>query len=82
MIFILLGLLVGTVLGQRFRVLVLVPAMAVLLPMAIGVAAFSQKGLETIALVTALTVGTLQIGYLLGVGVSTLPCRRADWRPS
>jgi hypothetical protein len=68
-IFTLLGLLVGTVLGQRFRVLVLVPAMAVLLPMAIGVAAFSHQGLETIALLTALTVGTLQIGYLLGVAV-------------
>jgi hypothetical protein len=55
------------VLGQRFRVLILVPAMAVLLPMAIGVATFSRQGLETTVLLTALTVGTLQIGYLLGV---------------
>jgi hypothetical protein len=65
----LLGLLVGIVLGQRFRVLVLVPAMAVLLPTAIGVAALSHQGLETIALLTALAVGALQIGYLLGVGI-------------
>lgn len=67
-IFHLLGLLVEIVLNQRFGLLVLTPAMAVLLPMAVGVPAFSQKGLE-IAFVTALTVGTLQIGYLLGAGI-------------
>jgi predicted neutral ceramidase superfamily lipid hydrolase len=67
-IFSLLVMLVGIVLGQRFRVLILVPGVAVLLPIAIGVATFSHEGLGTTLLLAVLTVGTLQIGYLLGVG--------------
>jgi hypothetical protein len=65
----LLSLLAGMVLGQRFRVLVLVPAMAVVLPIAIGAAAASHQGLGTIVLLGTLSVASLQIGYLLGVGI-------------
>ena len=63
----LLSLLTGAVLGMRFKVLVLVPAMAGALATAIAVEIFRQQGLASMILVSAATVSLLQIGYLAGI---------------
>jgi len=67
--FVLISLLVGMVLGQRFKVLVLVPAIAVWLPVAIGVGIAHSEELGPTVLLAALAVASLQIGYLVGVGI-------------
>jgi len=65
MTFLFVCLLAGLLLGQRFKVLVLVPAAAVVL-------ALSFAGAEThwpIALTAVAAMICLQIGYLLGLGL-------------
>jgi hypothetical protein len=65
----LISLLAGMVLGQRFKVLALVPAFAVSLVLAVGfgIAHFEQLG--GTVLLAALAVASLQIGYLVGVAI-------------
>jgi len=65
----LISLLAGMVLGQRFKVLALVPAMVVSLLAAIGVEIVRHGGLGPTVLMAALAVASLQIGYLAGVGI-------------
>jgi hypothetical protein len=67
--FALISLLGGMVLGQRFKVLALVPAIAVSLPVAIGVGIAHSDGFGRTVLLAALAVASLQIGYLLGVAI-------------
>ena len=70
--------LVGAALGQRFTVLVLVPAILVTLGVAIGLGVARAQALGTIILVTVAAVASLQIGYLLGVGIRQLIQGRAS----
>jgi hypothetical protein len=65
-------LLVGAVLGQRFTVLVVVPATLVTLGVAIGLGIARAQAPGTIALVTVAAVACLQVGYLLGLGIRQL----------
>ena len=65
----LLSLLIGAVLGMRFKVLVLVPAIAGALPIAVALEIFRQQSLTSIILASAATVALLQIGYLAGIAV-------------
>jgi hypothetical protein len=60
-------LLLGAVLGQRFKVLVLVPGMAVVLPLvaAAGIVRGDPYGQVAIALMVAAV--SLQLGYLAGI---------------
>jgi hypothetical protein len=67
--FALMCLLAGMVLGQRFKVLVLVPAMAASLPVAIGLGISGHGGVGPVMLLAALAMASLQIGYLAGVGI-------------
>jgi hypothetical protein len=67
--FALISLLLGMVLGQRFRVLALVPVIAVWLPVAIGVGIARYGEFGTTLLLAALAVAGLQIGYLAGVAI-------------
>jgi hypothetical protein len=67
--FALIGLLAGMVLGQRFKVLALVPAIVVSLPMAIGVGVARYGELGPTLLLAALAIAGLQVGYLLGIGI-------------
>jgi predicted neutral ceramidase superfamily lipid hydrolase len=67
--FVLISLLAGMVLGQRFRVLVLIPATAILLPVAVGAGIAHYDAMGPIMLLAALAVGSLQIGYLAGIGI-------------
>jgi hypothetical protein len=64
--------LVGAALGQRFAVLVLVPAILVTLGITIGLGIARAQAPGTIALVTVAAIASLQIGYLLGLGVRQL----------
>ena len=72
MTILLLALLVGAVLGQRFKVLVLLPAMA----LALGLTAadgLAQAEPFWQVLVTAVVAFTgLQLGYLAGTGIRHL----------
>jgi hypothetical protein len=69
MILLLISLLLGMVLGQRFRVLVLLPAMGIILSVAIGMGLASALGLRPTALLAVGSVVSLQIGYLAGIGL-------------
>jgi hypothetical protein len=62
----LIGLAVGLVLGLRFKLLVLIPAMflVVMASLVAGGVTWSN------AVLTLLTVAALEIGYLCGVAVS------------
>ena len=65
----LLSFLTGTVLGMRFKVLVLLPAIACELPIALAVGIFRQPGLVSVTLVSAAAIACLQIGYLAGIAI-------------
>lgn len=70
--------LVGAALGQRFTVLVLVPAILVTLGVAIGLGIARGQTPGTITLVAVAAIACLQIGYLLGLGVRQLIQNRAS----
>jgi hypothetical protein len=65
--FTLISLLLGMVLGQRFKVLALVPVIAVWLPVATGTGIARYGEFGPTLLLAALAVAALQIGYLAGV---------------
>jgi hypothetical protein len=68
-----LSLLAGLVLGQRFRVLVLLPAIALALLVAVGDGMARADGIWWTALMAAAAVTALQIGYLIGLGIRHIP---------
>jgi hypothetical protein len=61
--------LVGMVLGQRFKVLVLLPAIGVALIVAIGVGVASADSGWSIVLMAVSVTIMLQIGYVVGIGI-------------
>jgi hypothetical protein len=65
----LISLLAGMVLGQRFKVLAVVPALAASLLLATGFGIAHSEGLGRTVLLAALAVASLQIGYLVGVAI-------------
>jgi hypothetical protein len=67
--FALISLLLGMVLGQRFKVLALVPVIAVWLPVATGTGIVRYGEFGPTLLLAALAVAGLQIGYLAGVAI-------------
>jgi len=78
------GVFVGIILGLRFRVFALIPA--ILLAAAIIVLAGSGQKLSAIVLILVGTVVSLQIGYIAGcmlrfVARSHLPYGRATIAP-
>jgi hypothetical protein len=64
-----ISLLAGMVLGQRFKVLILVPALALALVLAIGSGIARADTIWSIILMGATAGTSLQIGYLAGVGI-------------
>ncbi len=68
----LICLLLGAVLGQRFKILVLVPGMAVVLPLvaAVGIVRADPYGKIAIAIMVA--AASLQLGYLAGTALRHL----------
>jgi hypothetical protein len=72
MTLLIISLLMGMVLGQRFKVLVLVPAMVFVLLVAIGEGTARAEGLWPTALLAMVAIASLQIGYLAGTGIRYL----------
>lgn len=62
-----LNLLVGMVLGHRFPVLILAPAILLTLILSIGIGAAWADAPLTIGLTSAVAITCLQLGYLLGL---------------
>ena len=64
-----ISLLVGMVLGQRFKVMVLLPTIAIALVLAIGAGLARVDTVCWIVVMAAATATSLQIGYLVGIGI-------------
>jgi hypothetical protein len=64
-----ISLLVGAVLGQRFKIIVLIPAFAIVLVLAVGTGVAQAQTAWSIVLTAAAAATCLQIGYLVGIGV-------------
>lgn len=62
-----ISFLVGAALGQRFKVMVLMPAMAIVLVLAAGTGVTHAQTAWSIVLTTAIAATCLQIGYLIGI---------------
>jgi len=72
MIALILSLTAGMVLGQRFKVLILLPATGLAIIAATGAGmAHGDHGWSIVLLAIAVTVA-LQIGYLIGTGIRSL----------
>ncbi len=77
-----ISFLVGAGLGQRFKVMVLLPAFAVVLVLAVGAGVALAQTAWSIAL-TAIIAGTsLQIGYFVGIGVHHVLTAGLSWKSS
>ena len=64
-----ISLLVGTALGQRYKVLVLAPVFALLLLLAIVIALAHTQAIWRITGTTLAAALGLQVGYLLGISL-------------
>jgi hypothetical protein len=69
LMFAILSLLLGLVLGQRFKVLILIPVIIITLVFAVVAGLARADKAWTVGLTAAVAIAGLQIGYLLGVGV-------------
>jgi len=65
--FVVLNILFGAVLGMRFKVFVLFPAIAVGAALTASVAAMQGTGVWSTVVATALSIVGLQLGFLGGV---------------
>jgi hypothetical protein len=69
MILLLVSLLVGLVLGQRFKVLVLIPAAVPVLTLAIFVGIVRGDSFWPITITALGAITSLQLGYFLGLAM-------------
>jgi hypothetical protein len=67
-----ISLLAGMVLGQRFKALVLIPAIAIGLVLTIGAGIVGADTFWSIVLMAAVTAASLQIGYFAGICIRRL----------
>lgn len=65
----LISLLIGMLLAQRFKVLVLIPTLPLAAILAIGDGLAHGQAIWAIATSSVLAIVALQIGYLLGIGI-------------
>ena len=63
------SLLVGALLGQRFKVMVLMPATPIVLILAVGTGVAHAQTAWSIVLMAAAAAISMQIGYLVGIGI-------------
>jgi hypothetical protein len=63
----LVSLLIGLVLAQRFKVLSLIPVILLTLVFAFAADLSGAKAAWTSALTAAITIASLQVGYVLGI---------------
>ena len=60
---------IGALLGFRFKVFVLVPAIGLSLVVSCGIGSAHGNSLESIFLAAFSVVGALQVGYLAGIAI-------------
>jgi hypothetical protein len=72
MMFAMVSLLVGMVLGQRFSVLILVPGIGLALVVTIVAGIARADAAWPIILTSAAVITSLQIGYLAGIAIRHL----------
>jgi hypothetical protein len=63
----LLSLITGIVLGMRFKVLILVPAIAFVVPIAFGFGIVHHHAFGPAVLAAVAALASLQIGYFVGI---------------
>ena len=61
--------LVGAALAQRFKIMVLVPAMAIVLAGALGFGVTNAYTAWSVVLTAAAAATSIQIGYLIGMSI-------------
>jgi hypothetical protein len=74
-----ISILVGAGLGSRFRVLVLLPAIAISLVVIATIDRVHGVGSWSIVEQTVLAVVALQVGYLVGAAATRLPASTGSW---
>jgi hypothetical protein len=62
-------ILIGTLLGLRFKVLILVPAIAICLPVTFAIGLAHNDSIWFVLFATVLAAITLQVGYLTGATI-------------
>jgi hypothetical protein len=67
-----ISLLVGMVLAQRFRALIMVPTIPIALTLTIGIGVALADAPRVIILMCVLEIVSLQIGYFVGVSIRYL----------
>jgi hypothetical protein len=68
---IIISFLAGMVLGQRFKVLILIPAIVIAVVATVGVGLAQAFNVWSIVLMALAVMTVLQIGYLVGTGIRT-----------
>ena len=80
------AILLGAVLGLRFKVLILLPAAVVAVAVMIAAASIEQSSLSVTVVDVVLVLASLQIGYLAGAIAGGLmgvaPHSEAPWQES
>ena len=61
--------LVGAALAQRFKIMVLIPAVATMLTVAVGIGVTNAYTLWSIVVTAAIAATSMQIGYLIGISI-------------
>jgi hypothetical protein len=72
MIVLIVSLLTGLALGQRFKVLVLVPAAVLAITLTIAAGLVQGEAFWPTTLIALAATVSMQIGYLLGLGIRSL----------
>jgi hypothetical protein len=66
-----ISLVVGAALGQRFKVLVLLPAIAIVLILPVASGVTHTQTAWSIVLMVATAATSMQIGYFVRIGIGT-----------
>jgi hypothetical protein len=65
--FSMISFLIGATLAQRFKVMVLMPATAIVLVVAVGIEATPERTVWSIVMIAIIIATCQQIGYLFGI---------------
>jgi len=69
MTLVIITLLAGIVLGQRFKILILLPGITVVVIAALAIGIARAEHFGSIALMAVSAAATLQVGYLIGTAI-------------
>ncbi len=76
------GLIIGALLGLRFKVFVLAPAITIGSAGALAIGIALNDGLSSIVLAMAVTIAALQVGYFSGMAIGARKKPVAQFVPS